>query len=266
MDTRIEDAMASIEGAASPVYERLAKGIMPRGSDREVFGHFLGLLYMRSPSFRRMTAEIHKVGLESMMAVTAQHPASFEGAIERMRAAGHEVSDPVALRRAMRDMSDRELLLDKSWVLSALKAIPEFALVFLKMKWSLGRAQHHYFITNDTPIHLAVSEDSMHPFYGGYGLGNPTAVIGFPVSRERILVLNWKLEAPYEVEITRDLVKVENKKRASSAERQVYAHIYHKGLERLVMKHKGDRMRMEANTLADKGFRRVRVPRRWPKN
>jgi hypothetical protein len=72
MDPTPESFFSVLEGEAAPINNKMADGIMPRGSDRETFGHFLGVMFVRSPGMRRMAAEVHKRGLETHIAFTAQ--------------------------------------------------------------------------------------------------------------------------------------------------------------------------------------------------
>ena len=260
MDTTLEDLLSALEGEVAPIYERLARGLMPRGSDREAFGHFLGVTYARTPAMRRMAASVHKAGLESRLAFTAQHPQAFAAMLKRMARDGIDVSDPDFIRNIMTDLSHSDLVLPKEWVLKTMSHAHKFCELFLRMKWSLARAQHHYFITCDTPIHLAVDPKTM-PY--AYGLANRTAEITFPISTKRILMLHWEHEAPFEIELPRDWVRNENTKRAYCADREVYAHIEHKAIQRLVDRFKGKRIEMRSTSLADKGFGEVIVPRRW---
>jgi len=213
MDTSLEDLFSLLEGAVAPIYERLAAGILPRDTDRETFAQFLGMTYVRTPAMRRMAATVHKSGLETRLAFTAQQPKAFASLLKRMEAGGIDVSDPEFIRRSMTDLSHSDLVLPKSWVVKGIAHAHKFSELFLRMKWSLARAQHHYFVTCDTPIHLAVDPKTMP---GGYGLANRTAEITFPVSTKRLLMLHWEQEAPYEIDLPRDWVRKENIKRVSN--------------------------------------------------
>ena len=263
MDTRLETLMALLEGEAAPVYEGLAAGEMPKGSDRDTFGYFLGLLFVRSPSMLRMAAKVHKFGIENRFAFAAQHEASFEQLLRRMAASGIDVSDPEFIRRSLVDLSHSNLLLPKVRVLKSMARSYEFAHLFLRMKWSLANAGQHYFITGDTPIYWVVDPKTVHPSGMGNGLINKTVEVTFPISTKRLLILHWEWEGSAEAVMPREYVRKENGKRAHWADQEVYAHVGTDALQRLVNKHKGTRQDIEAAGMAEKGFGEVKVPRRW---
>lgn len=156
MDTTIEDLFSTMEGEAAPVYERLAKGELPKGTDRETFGHFLGLVFTRTPGMRRFAPMVHKFGIETHIAAQAQIPKAFSALLKRMEAAGLDVSDPERLKRAMVDLSGFNLVVPKEMTLAPISHARAFADIFLKMKWSLARSPDHYLVTCDDPIFRAV--------------------------------------------------------------------------------------------------------------
>ena len=59
MDTTIEKLIGQIEAAAANGYEKLAAGEMIKGSDREAFAQFAGLMVWRTPTQRRIAAKIY---------------------------------------------------------------------------------------------------------------------------------------------------------------------------------------------------------------
>lgn len=266
MDTGLEKLFSEIEGQTAPIYEKLATGVLPKGTDRETFGHFLGLMYVRTPSMRRLAATVHKSGFETQLAFSAQHPDTFAAMLKRLANDGIDVSNPEFIRSCILDLSNTDLLLPKSWVLRIIGKGSDFADVFLRMKWSIARAEHHYFLTCDTPIFRAIDPSTHHPIYGDLGLLNPTAEITFPVSNQRTLIMHWKSGSPWEVKLPKEWVRNENIKRAYCAEREVYAHIEHKAIAKLVAKFKDQRLQIRSSTLpGSKGFGGVEVPRRWAK-
>ena len=267
MDTGLEAEMSKLEGEAAPIYEKLVAGELPRGTDRDIFGHFLGLMQVRTPAMRRMAADIHKFELETRMAFRAQHPETFKETLKRLAADGVDVSDPKFIRKSLLDMSTHDLVIPKSWVLTVIGHGEKYANVFLQMKWSLMRARHHYFITCDTPIFRAVDPKTVHRFYGDHGFLNKTAEVSFPLSTKRMLMMHWEVEAPYEVTIPKQCVENENLKRAQCAERELYAHIEHKHLSRLAAQFKDVHPLVRKSGFGGStGFASVKVPRRWPKD
>ena len=264
MDTSIEDFFSEIENAAAPVYEKLATGELPKGTEREAFSGFLAAMYVRTPRMRRMAAETCKRQLEIQMAATASHPGAFNTLLKRFARDGIDVSDPDFIRNSLLDMSHSDLLLPKKYVLRVIANIPELAELFYKMKWSLMRAERHFFITCDNPIYRAVDPKTRHPIRGDYGLLNKTAEITFPISPKRVLLMHWEQEAPRECVLPLQWVENENRKRVRCAERQVFAHLEHKKLARQVAKFTQKTPLVRSAGFQDsKGFGDVKVPRKW---
>ena len=237
-DTRLEAAFSNIEGAAAPVYEKLASGVLPKGAERETFGCFLGLMFVRSPSMRAFATQFYKTRYEQKSRLLARDPEAFARLLKRMELDGIDVSDPELIRKRMMDLSHSNLVLPKDYVLNVKNGLEKYVTIFLNMKWSLVRAQHHFFISSDNPICRVADPKTYSPAYGDGGLLNKTAEITFPISRKRLLLLHWEAEAPREVELPRSWIMKENDKRAYFAERQFFAHIKHKELIKLCNKYR----------------------------
>jgi hypothetical protein len=53
MDTRLEEAISKVEGAAAPVYDRLLQGVIPQDpKERMDFAYFTALMLVRTPGRR----------------------------------------------------------------------------------------------------------------------------------------------------------------------------------------------------------------------
>lgn len=264
MDTTIETFLADVENAAAPIYERLAAGEMPTGSDRDVFAEFLALMYVRSPRSRQLAADITTWLLETHMAATATHPQAFATMLKRFAADGIDVSDPDKIKRSLLDLSHSNLVLPKSYVLRILEHAPRIANLFGNMKWCLARAEGHFFVTSDSPICQAVDPRTVHRIYGDHGLLNKSVEVTFPVTPKRVLMLNWSRASEVECILPRDWVKNENNKRVYDAERQVFAHIEYRKLKAMAKRHPKPRRRIEGSGFAGStGFANVKVPRKW---
>lgn len=266
MDITLEQLLSEIESDAAPAYERMASGELPSGGDRELFGFFLGAMYVRTPKMRRFAAETHKWMLETHIAANVAHPGAFKTLLKRYEADGVDVSDPEFIRRSLMDMSHSNLHLPKAYVLRILEQAPKIAEVFLNMKWSLLRAEDHFFVTCDNPIFRSVDPKTCHPLLGDHGLVNKTAEITFPLSPKRILLMHWEWQANREYVLPREWVRNENGKRAANADRQVYAHLEHKKIARLVAQYVGKPKRpmvRSSGFAGSIGFHDVVVPRRW---
>ena len=64
---------------AAPAYEKLLSGIVPVASQaRTDFAQFLAVMYARTPTMRRMSAEIHGRGLQIHSFAYASDDEAFE--------------------------------------------------------------------------------------------------------------------------------------------------------------------------------------------
>lgn len=264
MDTQLEELFSKVESDVAGIYEDLAQGKKPQGSNRDIFGCFLGLMFVRSPSMRRMNAEIAKLMIEESLKATAEFPKAFEKLLKDLEINGVDISDPESIRSSITDLSDYDLILPKSYTLKALENLETFSKIFLSMKWSILKAEQHYFITSDSPINNTIAPKTRHPFYGNGGLLNQTSEITFPITRKRALLMHWGDFSIDEISLSRDQVKHENFKRVSGAEKEVYAHLKHKNLLKLVTKYKKTKNKVfKVGRKSGKGFGDVIVPRKW---
>jgi hypothetical protein len=80
MDTRVEDRLAVVESNAAPVYEALLRAEMPSKDSqaRANFATFLALMHVRTPTMRRIYAEMMGRGIQIMSHAYGSHPKAFE--------------------------------------------------------------------------------------------------------------------------------------------------------------------------------------------
>ena len=268
MDTTIEKLIGQIEAAAANGYEKLAAGEMIKGSDREAFAQFAGLMVSRTPTQRRIAAKIYALGMGVHLAATGQHEDAFKSMVERMRKDGLEVRDAdlPTLRESMSDLSEFEVAIPKELTLRSLELADVLTRVFLDMKWSLWRPGGHYFITCDNPVVRNVDEKTVHAIMGDDGYMNKTAQVTLPLSPRMMVCMMWDKGWSWPVEMPREYVKAQNLHRAFNAENCLYAHLEDKRVLRLAQKYKDQRPDMDGGTFGgSKGFGSVVVPRRRPK-
>ena len=114
-DTTIEDIFAAVENEAAPVYERLAAGEMPKGSDREAFAQFWRHVHAAAVFLRALGANMARFIYETQIAATAAHKGAFQTFLKRMEAEGRNVSDPERIQRSLLDMSHSNLILPEEY-------------------------------------------------------------------------------------------------------------------------------------------------------
>lgn len=213
-----------LEKEVAPIYERVVLGEALRGSDRETFGYFLGFLYALTPDMRGIRKGLYKYSMEIMLAAYAQHPGLFGSLLRRLEKDPLQPWDLDGVRRMIVQLSKfkaAEPIRDQGDVYAE-----RFAKLFLQMKWSVVRAQQHYFITCDNPIFRAIEPDAVHPIYGDHGLLNKTAEITFPIGTRVALLLHWDKGYASEEVLSREWVQHENRKRAYCADSRIYAHVF----------------------------------------
>jgi hypothetical protein len=269
MDTRVEDFLSDVESRAAPVYEGLLSGIVPGAAQaRTDFAQFLAVMYARTPTMRRMSAEIHGRGLQIHSYAYASDDEAFERLTRQVENEKGEPMDPQIkeeIRKRLLDPSGFELVVPKELTLSALTISDRLVPLFYKMKWSLLSAGHGFFITSDNPVVREVDPRSRHPIYGDHGFLNRSAEVTFPLSPKLILLLSWDQDAPDQAELKRQHVELMNNARAACSERYLYAHLRHSSLEKLAAKFKHSRPMMTTEGFGPKRFAPIKVSRRSKK-
>lgn len=263
MDVTIENIFASIENDAAPIYERLAEGKLPKSHERVAFAQFLAVMYVRSPLFRREAANIHRWYFETHIAATAAYKGAFKSFLKKLEAEGKPVADPERVRKSLLDLSHSNLMLPKQLVLRALEVAPKIADIFLAMKWSIARAEAHFFITCDSPVCRAVDPETVHRIYGDHGLLNKTAQITLPITPKRLFIMLWDRGGGPELSLSKAWVENENMKRVSCAQKQIYSHLQYRKLAKLAARYSNVPVATGRGFAGSTGFGGVIVPRKW---
>jgi Protein of unknown function (DUF4238) len=227
MDTRIEEYLAKVEGAAAPVYEALLRGELPGdySQARADFATFLALMYVRTPAMRRMRGEGYGRYLQILVYAHAFDDRIFERTVEgfeRKRGEPLDTETKKRLRRDMLDPSGYALEIPKEKTFEVLNVADKLAPIFCKMRWSLLAAEHGYFITSDNPLVRTVEPRAHHRMYGDHGFLNKTAEVSFPLSPKLLLILSWDETALERGVLGRKHVTALNRVRAAYCDRYLY--------------------------------------------
>lgn len=244
MDTRIETMLSEFEGRAAPVYEDLLAGIIPEGQRKAWFAEFLGLMFTRTPTMRRMQAEAISRGLQTHQFAYASHDKAFASLIGRLeKEKGETIPAEVRaeVRRQMKDPTGSEYIVPQSRTLQSLGIADKLAPLFFEMSWTLLEPRHGFFITSDNPVVRNVNPSTIHPMFGDHGFVNKTAQVTFPLSPKLMLLMSWNDRVRERAVISREHVTMLNETRAIHSERCLYAHICHKEIQALAMKFKDQR-------------------------
>lgn len=265
-DTRIEGFLGTIESLAAPTYRGLLNSEIPRDNqERADFSTFLAIMYVRTPTMRRMMAEVYAKGLQIQTYATAVHKEAFENTIRRYEEdRGKKLSDGMKekLRNDMIDPSNYILEVPKERTFRVFDIADKLAPMFFDMKWSLIIPKSGFLITSDNPVIRRVDHKTVHPVYGDHGFLNKTAEITFPLSPKLLLLLTWRKDAKTWGMVERSHIDDLNRSCAFQAERQLYSHVHHKKLEQLAQESKNSRPTMQISGFGPKKFSEVRIPRR----
>jgi len=175
-----------------------------------------------------------------------------------------DAATKASLRQSMIDPSQNPVVLPQEKTLSALKLADTLAPLFYRMKWSIMRAKHGFFITSDNPVVREVDPRTRHAFYGDHGFLNKTVEVTFPLSREVLLLISWS-NAPRKEILEREAVDLANKARAAHSDRYLYAHIHRKHIQALAAKFKDSRPNMTTQGFGPDTFAPVKISRRSKK-
>jgi hypothetical protein len=85
MDTQVEDFLSKVESRSAPIYHGMTEGTMPQTEEeRADFALFLGFLYCRTTSMRRISAQVHGHGAQILNFAYASQPEAFEALTRRV--------------------------------------------------------------------------------------------------------------------------------------------------------------------------------------
>ncbi len=265
MDTRIEEHLASVEDSAMSAYSALLRAEIPaKDQPRVNFSHFLGLMYARTRSMRRITAEGYGKFMQIMLYANASHPDAFDSAIRRYeRETGQAIDGEQReqVRQSMLDPSKYEFVVPKERTLNVLGLADQLAPIFFNMNWWVMTASERFFVTSDNPVVREVDPQSVSPFYGDGGFANNTAEVTFPLSPQKLLLMTWR-DVEYRREINGDAVWAANMARASQSEQFLYAHRNDAEVTKLAAECRDSRPGMRISGFGPKNFGNVRLRRR----
>lgn len=268
-NTQIEDYLGTVENAAAPIYEKMLKGYIPNNNQEKAdFSTFLAIMYARTPTMRRMYAEMYGRRIQIESYAYGVHDKAFEKLIkdyEKQQGITIDAATQEKLRKDLVDPSKYILQVPKERTFVALTLADKLAPMFFDMNWSLMAPKNGFFITSDNPVVRCVDPKTVHPFYGDHGFLNKTVEITFPLSPKLLLLLTWRRIGAAQVVVEREAVDGWNKVRATHSERHLYAHIEHKNIGKLAQKYKGSRPGMTTSGFGPEKFSEVKVPRRWQK-
>ncbi|MCI5057098.1 MAG: DUF4238 domain-containing protein [Flavobacteriales bacterium] len=271
MNTLMDDYITDVEAKAAPIYRNILDGKIPDKDQKKAdFSTFLAIMYFRTTAMRKMSAELYADIIALKAHVTATDDRAFEASIRDFeKEEGRKLSEEQKnkAREQLLNSSGYSVDVPKEQTLIAMEGADKLAKLLFEMKWSVGQAKNHFFITSDNPISRRMTAKVKNKFFGDGGFQHKDIEVTFPLSPKRILIMNWKTSFNGILEIPRDYVYAENEQRAANSDTCLYSHVKHKKLMALARKHQDNRPKMiisggiQPNKFAD-----VRVPRKWKTN
>jgi hypothetical protein len=266
-DTRIEEMLSEIESRAAPVYEALLRGIIPaiNTQERVHFAEFLAMQFVRTTGMRRMSAEIHSHGLQSLCFAYAQHDGAFETLIrgvEKQRGKTMDDATKDMLREGLRDPSRFDIEVPKHLTIKALGAADALSPIFYNMKWSIAQPIGGYFITGDAPVIRTTDPKTRHPVMGDHGFNNRTAETSFPLSPQTMLLTSWDADARDHGLFEKEHVDALNELRAIHSERFLYTHVNDASIAELSKRFLDSSPKLKTSGFGPKKLAETKVGRR----
>ena len=266
MDTSLETYLSSVESLASPIYDDMIHAdVVPEDQQRMDFAQFLALMYVRTPTMRRLYGEMSGQMLQTLTFAYGSDDKAFEGLLKRHEAdTGKRLTPEEAerLQQEFIDPSNYIMNIHKDRTLPALNVSDKLAPMFFDMIWTVSSLDAGFLFTSDNPILKQYAKGSFHPAYGDGGFLNKTARISFPLSPKKLLTLSWLKSAPSRSCITRQYAENLNEARAAQSERFIYAHIHHKTILKLAAKYAATKRTVQMQGLRPKKLATVKVVRR----
>jgi hypothetical protein len=233
-DDNIEQWLSTVESEASPGYEALLRGELPKGEPRNWFALFVACMYVRTPAMVRAGAETMGSAFQAFTNFVAkQPPEQFEASLGRFEAERGAIDPKVRANMQEFLKSDRyRIQITREAGLRVLGAVQGLFPIFGSMGWAVLDASKQYFITSDYPV-TRISPGKPHPIYGDGGFLNKDITVTMPLSPRRILHLRWGEDAGRVANIDREQVRALNKLRAVFSERYLFADRRDDGIRRL---------------------------------
>ena len=106
MDTTLEQTLCQFEGEAKRPYDRLANGEMVTGEERYAFANFLGLMVVRTVTYRRLAAKMFSLSAGTRLAATGMIPDAFKEMVRQIEASDGKKLEPEYIERLRKELTD----------------------------------------------------------------------------------------------------------------------------------------------------------------
>ncbi|MCZ7481346.1 DUF4238 domain-containing protein [Rhizobium rhizogenes] len=229
----IEDTLATIESQAAGVYPELL-AFKPLDTIAKLdFAAFLATMFARSPAQLRQFAQT--MGQMALWAGRHEMDRDFR----EKEALGEVSTVDRAIQKILHSNDMFTMDVDRRAGLSAFQQAEGLMNLMSQMNWSYEISENQQLVTSDNPVFWVKGGGPPDlPGYG-FGLGNPHAVIPFPLSPGVILRLDWRRDGAWKkAKLERQRAKLANQYQAKHKERLLFFRDSDQGLCSLAMKYR----------------------------
>ncbi len=229
----IEDTLATIESQAAGVYAELL-AFKPLDTIAKLdFAAFLATMFARSPAQLRQVAQT--MGQMALWAGRHEMDRDFR----EKEALGEVSTVDRAIQKILHSNDMFTMDVDRRAGLLAFQQVEGLMNLMSQMNWSYEISENQQLVTSDNPVFWVKGGGPPDlPGYG-FGLGNPYAVIPFPLSPGVILRLDWRRDGAWKrAKLERQRAKLANRYQAKHKERLLFFRDSDQGLCSLAMKHR----------------------------
>ena len=229
----IEDTLAKIESQAASIYPDLLSFRALSDVAKLDFAVFLATMFARSPAQLRQFAKI----MGQMALWAGKHEMERDYLVKRE--SGELSAADVAVREILHNDEMYTMNVDRRVGLLAFQQAETLAHVMTGMTWNYEISESQQLVTSDNPMFWVKGGGPADLGTYGFGLGNPYAVIPFPLSPSVVLRLDWRPDTAWKkFSLDRKRAKLANQYQAKHKERFLFFRDHDQGLLSLGMKYK----------------------------
>lgn len=188
--TDIESLLADIEGRATPVMRKLERSDAIDRDDKEHLSIYLAFMMLRGPSFEEMVNDAHRQIAQLIGDITFKNEDRAKIALDTFaRETGKKVVVSAADMVKFHQSRRYTIGVHRNASLRAMIDLStKLADYFLRMNWVVIHApERSGFVSTDSPV--SILPPSNRPHLMGTGIGTPSAVKIFPLSRRACLLM-----------------------------------------------------------------------------
>ncbi|MBY5518300.1 DUF4238 domain-containing protein [Rhizobium leguminosarum] len=229
----VEDTLAKIESRAAEIYSDLLTFKRLSDMAKLDFAVFIATMFARSPAQLRQFAQF--TGQMTLLASKHEMERDF-----RFKEQSNSLSESdAALREILHNNDWYTMNVDRRVGLLAFQQAETLAHVMARMNWNYEISESQQLVTSDNPMFWVKGGGPADAGAYGFGLGNPYAVVPFPLSPNVILRLDWQTDIAWKrLRLDRQRAKLANQYQAKHKERFMFFRDHDQGLLALGMKYK----------------------------